>query len=492
MRRVLAIFGLAILGLFSALAAPLQPAHAAPPPGYGRAAQSFEQYALRQRILAQILLIATGYTNFVPMEHMTPRLFKALRDFEADNGFAADGILDKVEVDKLIAVAAPYLDLWSFRSIGYPDRPYAIWAPTGLGLVRSQTESGLHFRDPQGRLTVHLLSLTNTSARALYRGILVEAEREGTDVHYKPFVDREDWFVISATAADGRDRYYRYHQDGDRVTGFALEWNNAKGDIHAERIAVIMSGSLRAAMQDQMFVEPPSSEAQAETAPPQQPATLPVAPNPAPAPKTTFTAGSGFYVTEAGHFVTNAHVVTNCGTIRVTTDDGSTTNAQRIAVDTTNDLALLKLERLPARVATIRTATRLGEGVAAFGYPHSDILASAGNFTRGDVTALSGMHDDSRFLQISAPVQSGNSGGPLLDASGNLVGVVTAKLNAVKVMLASDDLPQNVNFAIKAGTLTGFLDANRVKYKTGAPGKSMDPADLADRAREMSGFVVCR
>ena len=102
--------------------------------------------------------------------------------------------------------------------------------------------------------------------------------------------------------------------------------------------------------------------------------------------------------------------------------------------------------------------------------------------TLGNISALSGIRDDSRYLQISAPVQAGNSGGPLLDTSGNLVGVVSSKLNAMKVMQASDDLPQNVNFAIKSGTLANFLDANRVTYKVGAPAAvPMQPADIADR-----------
>jgi serine protease Do len=82
----------------------------------------------------------------------------------------------------------------------------------------------------------------------------------------------------------------------------------------------------------------------------------------------------------------------------------------------------------------------------AFGYPHADILASSGNFTQGNVTALAGMGDDSRYLQISTPVQAGNSGGPLLDQSDNLVGIVTSNLNALKMAQANGDLPQNVNF----------------------------------------------
>ena len=114
------------------------------------------------------------------------------------------------------------------------------------------------------------------------------------------------------------------------------------------------------------------------------------------------------------------------------------------------------------RAGRIRGSLRLCRGVEAFGFPHSDTLATAGNVTLGNVTALSGLGDDSRSLQISAPVQAGNSGGPLLDGSGNLVGVVSAKLDAVKMAMNSGDLPQNVNFAVKSAILASFLDANRV------------------------------
>ncbi|MFV3492931.1 trypsin-like peptidase domain-containing protein, partial [Mycobacterium tuberculosis] len=93
-----------------------------------------------------------------------------------------------------------------------------------------------------------------------------------------------------------------------------------------------------------------------------------------------------------------------------------------------NDLAVLKVAGPAERSLPLRPSIRLGEGIAAFGFPHSDLLATTGNFTLGNVTALAGLRDDSRYLQISAPVQSGNSGGPLLDGSGNVVGVVTAKL----------------------------------------------------------------
>jgi serine protease Do len=85
------------------------------------------------------------------------------------------------------------------------------------------------------------------------------------------------------------------------------------------------------------------------------------------------------------------------------------------------------------------------------------LLATSGNFTLGNVTAVAGLGDDTRILQISAPVQPGNSGGPLLDYSGNVVGVIEGKLNAITVFTLTNDLAQNVNFAIKANVVTNFL-----------------------------------
>ena len=145
------------------------------------------------------------------------------------------------------------------------------------------------------------------------------------------------------------------------------------------------------------------------------------------------------------------------------------------------------------KTAAFRTSIRLGEGVEAFGYPLTDVLAKSGNFTLGNVSALVGIGEDSRYLQISAPVQPGNSGGPLLDQNGNVVGVVSAKLNALKLMLVTNgDIPQNVNFAIRASIVTSFMDANSVGYATGSAAQPMQSADLADQAKALSAFIECR
>ena len=92
------------------------------------------------------------------------------------------------------------------------------------------------------------------------------------------------------------------------------------------------------------------------------------------------------------------------------------------------------------------------------GFPFHGLLTSDFTVTTGIISSLAGLFNDARFLQISAPVQPGNSGGPLLDTSGNIVGVVAEKLNALRVAKATGDIPENINFAIKTGALRDFLD----------------------------------
>jgi len=165
--------------------------------------------------------------------------------------------------------------------------------------------------------------------------------------------------------------------------------------------------------------------------------------------------------------------------------------ATLVARDPTNDLALLKVNAKPARVGALRFGARLGENVEAFGYPLTDVLASSGNFTLGNVTALAGLGDDSRFYQVSAPIQPGNSGGPLLDENGNLIGIVSSKLNFLSEIKNAGDIPQNVNFAIKASVAANFLQDNSIRFQIGEATQAMKAPDLADEAKALSAYIEC-
>ncbi len=161
--------------------------------------------------------------------------------------------------------------------------------------------------------------------------------------------------------------------------------------------------------------------------------------------------GSGFFVTADGYLVTNFHVVREAGKIEVKTKD-RTLKAEVVETDQVNDLALLKVEG--AGFHSLRLSHRaqadLGESVFTIGFPNIEMQGLAPKYTDGKISSLAGMLDDPTEYQISVPVQPGNSGGPLCDTHGEVVGIVVARLNDLAMLRAQGVLPQNVNYAIKA------------------------------------------
>jgi S1-C subfamily serine protease/uncharacterized protein YecT (DUF1311 family) len=200
--------------------------------------------------------------------------------------------------------------------------------------------------------------------------------------------------------------------------------------------------------------------------------------------------GTAFFITKDGAALTRAHVVDSCQKISVSFNHQQSA-AQILARDDQNDLALLATNLQPTKTANWRLSVRQGEDVVVYGFPLTGVLASEGNVATGNITALAGLANDSRFLQVSAPVQPGNSGGPLFDRAGNVIGVVVAKLNAIGVAAATGDIPQNVNFAIKASVSAAFLDAQHVTYVEGESKTALATPDIADRAKNITLQVHC-
>jgi hypothetical protein len=199
--------------------------------------------------------------------------------------------------------------------------------------------------------------------------------------------------------------------------------------------------------------------------------------------------GTGFFVSDKGHVVTNAHVVDGCRSVRASR--GGTLS--KVATDDASDLAVyVAAERSPA-IARLRggRGARVGEAVVTIGFPLTGLLSSDPIVTTGIISALSGMKNDRRTIQITAPVQSGNSGGPLLGEYGSVVGVVVAKLDALKVAEAIGDMPQNVNFAVSLGTLQSFLNANDIPYLLDDAKVARSPADIAAEATRYTVMLEC-
>ena len=205
-------------------------------------------------------------------------------------------------------------------------------------------------------------------------------------------------------------------------------------------------------------------------------------------------SGSGFVVArDRGYVLTNKHVVRGCGAVKVRLGGSEGRPARVRALDPDDDLALLETSLPQGPSVSFRDdpAVRPGDDIVAVGYPLSGLLADQVNVSTGTVNALAGLYNDLHVLQMSAPVQPGSSGGALFDASGNVVGVVVTKLNAKLVADETGDIPQNVNFAVKASVARDFLRSQGVAFRTASSSVRRSNADVGDIGRQVTVLVEC-
>ena len=220
----------------------------------------------------------------------------------------------------------------------------------------------------------------------------------------------------------------------------------------------------------------------------------PPAGKPGKAAKSSSGFGTGFVVSANGHIVTNNHVIDGCSDLKGNLTGEAAMVLRVVSSDANNDLALLQAPSTATfrEFARIRDRSiRSGDSVVAIGFPFHGLLTSDFTVTTGIVSSLSGMRNDSRFLQISAPVQPGNSGGPLFDTTGQIVGVVTAKIPVLRIAAATGTIPENINFAIKTGALRDFLDNSVVPYQTAEPKGELKTTDIASNARAYTMLISC-
>lgn len=203
-------------------------------------------------------------------------------------------------------------------------------------------------------------------------------------------------------------------------------------------------------------------------------------------------SGSGIVFNRNGNILTNQHVVDRCKKIEAV-HNRTRFAARVIAQDKINDVAVLKITVKTPEFGTFRIfpRVRLAEPIMVLGYPLRGLLAEQIHATSGDVTALAGLNGDTRFLQISAPFQVGNSGGPIVDQSGLVIGIATSKLNAVAVAGVTGDIPQNVNFGLKVSTILNLLDSNQIDYSVGTKSRNLSKPDIAAKIGPTVVMVLC-
>ncbi len=203
--------------------------------------------------------------------------------------------------------------------------------------------------------------------------------------------------------------------------------------------------------------------------------------------------GSGFFVTREGHFVTNQHVAGAGKTFFVGSESSGWHQATLIGTDDDNDLAVLKINAetkpLPIKPSD---AVKLGQTVATIGFPNIQLQGLSPKFTKGEISSLAGIQDDPTTFQISVPMQPGNSGGPLFDELGNIVGVVCARLSQEAAVATTGVHAENVNYAVKSSILMDLLaKLNAPRLPAPTEGKSADSFQQAiQRAEESSALII--
>ncbi len=125
------------------------------------------------------------------------------------------------------------------------------------------------------------------------------------------------------------------------------------------------------------------------------------------------------------------------------------------------------------------------------GFPLSQILTETLQVTEGLISAMAGPKNDSRLVQISAPIQEGNSGSPILNERGEIIGIAVTKLNALLIALVTGDIPENVGFGLKASVIRLLLDVHGVDYEVASSANLLSTAQIASHARRFVLRIEC-
>lgn len=207
----------------------------------------------------------------------------------------------------------------------------------------------------------------------------------------------------------------------------------------------------------------------------------------------TKSSGSGFFVNKNGVIATNSHVVSGAKKITVSylnsNNETITLNAKILLDDKSNDVALLKIDDtnfkdLTAIPYTITQNGEIGQKVFTIGFPLNNVMGSNFKVNDGIISSKSGILDDIRFYQISVPLQPGNSGGPLFNEDGNIVGITSSRLNGESIGTKIE----NVNYAIKSSYLLNLFNMLPDSDRTSISVKS-EKKELKDQIKILKNYV---
>lgn len=202
--------------------------------------------------------------------------------------------------------------------------------------------------------------------------------------------------------------------------------------------------------------------------------------------------GTAFAVNRLGNLVTNEHVVAGCDATYVWSGK-KMYPALVVATDPVNDIAVVEAPDLPVgKFARFRNiGPQLGEDTMVAGFPYRTLLGANLKTTFGNITSGIGMDNNVSEFQLSAPIQPGNSGGPIVGQSGAVIGVVTSRLSDEYMLKSRGEIGQLINFGVRSEVTVVFLRSHRIPIETVSAGKAMSNAQLAAEALDYTFLFVC-
>jgi len=170
--------------------------------------------------------------------------------------------------------------------------------------------------------------------------------------------------------------------------------------------------------------------------------------------------GTGFFITKEGYMLTASHTVRGCLIIQIYYQ-GKVLTGRKILDDASLDVSLIKIDDVNCGWIVVSPSSEIkaGDEVFTVGYPQIQLQGLGAKYTNGVINSLTGIVDDPKYFQISVAVQPGNSGGPLVDSQGRVVGIIVSRLDDIQTLLATGALPQNVNYALKSSFVLPLLES---------------------------------